>query len=151
MSNQEQTNQSRLHRAGLIWQFLKGSRWFFLLCMLCAAVSTLADMVTPQIIRVTVDQVLGSAPADQLSPLVRSLLEAAGGVGRIRDQLWIVAAAVIFLAGIIGSLFVLLSPKRSVVTIKQDGKTLMTPAEVYAATVNSVMPLTKNPFSAAAR
>ena len=81
MSNQEQTNQSRLHRAGLIWQFLKGSRWFFLLCMLCAAVSTLADMVTPQIIRVTVDQVLGSAPADQLSPLVRGLLDAAGGAG----------------------------------------------------------------------
>ena len=35
-------------------------------------------------------------------------------------------AAVIFLAGIIGSLLVLLSPKRPVVTIKQDGKTLMT-------------------------
>ncbi len=98
MSNQEQTNQSRLHRAGLIWQFLKGSRWFFLLCMLCAAVSTLADMVTPQIIRVTVDQVLGSAPADQLSPAVRGLLEAAGGAGRIRDQLWIVAAAVMAVA-----------------------------------------------------
>ena len=43
-----------------------------------------------------------------------------------KTTILIVAAAVIFLAGIIGSLFVLLSPKRSVVTIKQDGKTLMT-------------------------
>ncbi len=38
----------------------------------------------------------------------------------------IVAAAVIFLAGITGSLFVLLAPKQSVVNIIQDGKTLMT-------------------------
>ena len=43
-----------------------------------------------------------------------------------KTTLLIVVAAVIFLAGIIGSLLVLLSPKRSVVTIKQDGKTLMT-------------------------
>ncbi len=30
--------------------FLKGCTTFFLLCMLCAAVSALADMVAPQIV-----------------------------------------------------------------------------------------------------
>lgn len=37
-------------------RFRKGCKTFFLLCMLCAAVSALADMVAPQIVRVTVDQ-----------------------------------------------------------------------------------------------
>lgn len=43
-----------------------------------------------------------------------------------KTTLLIVAAAVIFLVGIIGSLFVLFAPKQSVVNIIQDGKTLMT-------------------------
>ena len=30
-------------------RFLKGCKTFFLLCMLCAAVSALADMIAPQI------------------------------------------------------------------------------------------------------
>ena len=43
MENKEQTQQVS-GRAKLIWTFLKGSRFMFLLCMVCAALSALADM-----------------------------------------------------------------------------------------------------------
>ena len=96
--NQEQQTSARPGRGRLILRFLKGSKAFFIICMLCAALSALADMVTPQIIRVTVDHILGAAPAETLSPAVRSLLDAFGGAEVLRDRLWIMALAVVAVA-----------------------------------------------------
>ena len=90
--------QPRKGRGKLIWRFLKGSKTFFLLCMICAAISALADMITPQIIRVTVDNVLGNASTDTLSPLVRGLLDRFGGAAALRSRLWIMALAVVAVA-----------------------------------------------------
>ena len=87
-----------ISRGRLLWRFLQGSKGFFLLCMVCAALSALADMITPQIIRVTVDNVVGRAGTENLSPLVRSLLEAAGGTEALAQRLWIMALAVMAVA-----------------------------------------------------
>ena len=87
--------QPRPGRGKLLYHFLKGSKGFFIFCMLCAALSGLAEMLTPQIIRVTVDNVLGSAQTDTLSPWVQKLLAAAGGPEAIRSRLWIMALAVV--------------------------------------------------------
>lgn len=94
----ETKSSSRSGRGGLIWHFLKGSRGFFVLCMICAAASALADMVTPQIIRLAVDQVIGGASVDTLSPRVRELLSAAGGTAYLRANLWILALAIVAVA-----------------------------------------------------
>ena len=85
-------------REHLIGRFLKGSIGFFVLCMLCSALSSLADMITPQIIRLAVDHVLGAAPADSLHPIVQRLTEAAGGLGTLRAHLWILALAIVLVA-----------------------------------------------------
>ena len=90
--------QPRKGRGRLIWRFLRGSKAFFILCMICAALSALADMITPQIIRVTVDNILGNAPTDTLSPAVRSLLDRFGGPETLRGSLWIMALAVVAVA-----------------------------------------------------
>ena len=90
--------QPRKGRGRLILRFLKGSKAFFILCMICAAVSALADMITPQIIRVTVDNILGSAPTDTLSPAVRGMLDWFGGPEALRGSLWIMALAVVAVA-----------------------------------------------------
>ena len=84
----------------LIWRFLKGSRGFFVLCMLCAAVSALADMVTPQIIRVAIDQVIGGAGTETLTPLLSQALAAAGGPAWLRANLWALALAIMAVAGV---------------------------------------------------
>ena len=85
-------------RGRLIWRFLKGSRAFFIICMICAALSALADMITPQIVRVTVDQVIGGAGEESLAAYVRAMLHAAGGPEYLRRNLWIMAAAVVAVA-----------------------------------------------------
>ncbi len=97
-NNTAQQPKRRPGRKQLILRFLKGSKAFFIICMLCAAVSALADMITPQIIRITVDQVLLGEPADTLMPVVRRALEALGGAEQLRGMLWIMAAAVVIVA-----------------------------------------------------
>ena len=97
-NNKNAIKPSRSGRGELVWRFLRGSRVFFLLCMICAALSALADMVTPQIIRVSVDQIIGGASPASLSPLVRSLLEAAGGAASLRARLWVPALFIVAVA-----------------------------------------------------
>ena len=90
--------QPRKGRGKLIWQFLKGSKALFILCMCCAALSALAEMVIPQIIRVTVDNVIGGAPVKDLAHPVQALLSAAGGTEVIRQNLWLAGLGVILVA-----------------------------------------------------
>ena len=90
--------QPRKGRGKLIWQFLKGSKALFILCMCCAALSALAEMVIPQIIRVTVDNVVGGAPVKDLARPVQALLSAAGGTEVIRQKLWLAGLGVILVA-----------------------------------------------------
>ena len=88
---------SKGFKRGLLWRFLKGSRGLFLLSMLCAALSSLADMLSPQIIRVTVDHVLGGK-ADIVNPFLASLVEALGGLSYLAEHLWVLAAALLLTA-----------------------------------------------------
>lgn len=97
-TNKTPEMQPRPGRGKLLYHFLKGSKGFFIFCMLCAALSGLAEMLTPQIIRVTVDNILGSAPTDTLSPWVQKLLAAFGGAEAIRSRLWIMALAVVIVS-----------------------------------------------------
>ena len=90
--------QPRKGRGRLIWRFLKGSKALFVLCMCCAAVSALSEMIIPQIIRITIDNVIGGVPADTLAKPVRDLLAAFGGTAVLKQRMWIMALAVIAVA-----------------------------------------------------
>ncbi len=85
-------------RRELLSRFLRGSKGFFVLCMICAAVSALADMITPQIIRVSVDNLLGGQSTENLVPWVREALSRLGGAEALRQKLWIMAVAVLVVA-----------------------------------------------------
>ena len=98
MQTEEKAGQIRPGRGKLIMQFLKGSKVFFIICMICAAVSALMDMLTPQIIRITVDNVLGKAPPEMLNPVIQKMMDTAGGIEKLRTNLWILAAAVVAVA-----------------------------------------------------
>ncbi len=95
--SQEQV-QPRGERGKLLWRFLKGSKALFLLCMCCAALSALAEMVIPQIIRVTVDNVIGDAPVKDLARPVQAVLRAIGGTEILRQKLWLSAVFVMAVA-----------------------------------------------------
>ena len=96
MESKEPKLTKRDKRA-LIWRFLRGSKGLFLLSMLCAALSALADMLSPQIIRVAVDNVLGGKES-VLPGFVTALVERAGGFGYLAEHIWIMAAALLAVA-----------------------------------------------------
>ncbi|MBO7373171.1 MAG: hypothetical protein J6U19_02960, partial [Oscillospiraceae bacterium] len=82
----------------MIGRFLRGSRLLFLTSMLASAVAALADMVSPQIVRVAVDHVLGSASTETLPAFAVRLISRAGGVAALRQNIWILALAVVAVA-----------------------------------------------------
>ena len=84
-------------KARLILFFLKGSKRLFLLTVLMAGISALANMLTPQIIRATIDNAIGGAePA--FAPWILRLVDAVGGFAYLGEHLWIMAAAVLAVA-----------------------------------------------------
>lgn len=85
--------------AKLLWHFLKGSRALFVCGILCSALSSLADMLDPQIFRVAIDNVIGGAPAD-LPAWADALIESAGGFAYLKEHLWLMALAVVAVAAV---------------------------------------------------
>ena len=90
-------------KGALLLFFLKGSIGFFAVSILSSLAVSLLEMLIPQIIRVTVDNVLGSADADLPAPLL-SAIERAGGFGWFRDHLFVIALLVAFV-GILLAVF----------------------------------------------
>ena len=81
----------------LLWDFLKGSKRYFLLAVLSAAITSLADMLNPQIIRAAVDNAIGGKEAN-FPPFVMDLVNSLGGFSYLGQNLWIMALAVIAVA-----------------------------------------------------
>ena len=82
----------------LLLRFLKGSKALFLLSMIASAVSALCDMLTPQVVRIALDQALGGEDASRLPVWVRALAERFGGFAALGERIWIFALALILVA-----------------------------------------------------
>ena len=96
MKSKESTKQNR-EKMVLLWRFLRGSKRFFLVTVLAACVTALADMIQPQIIRAAVDCAIGGKEAD-FPAAVMSLVDQLGGFSYLGEHLWIMALAVIAVA-----------------------------------------------------
>jgi ATP-binding cassette subfamily B protein len=92
-------NKEKQNTLPLLWRFLKGSKRFFLVSILCAGVTALADMIQPQIIRAAVDCALGGKEGD-FPPFVMKLVDRVGGFAYLGKHLWIMALAVIAVAAV---------------------------------------------------
>lgn len=91
-------HQPRNGRGKLIWRFLKGSKALFLLCMACSAIASLAEMIIPQIIRISIDNVIGGESTENLARPVQDLIASFGGAAALKQRMWILALAVILVA-----------------------------------------------------
>ena len=94
------TNKSREQRRReltLLRGFLKGSWLMFGVSILMAALTALADMISPQIIRAAVDNAIGGK-TPSYSPWIMSLVDSVGGFAYLGQHLWIMAAAVLAVA-----------------------------------------------------
>ena len=79
--------------ARLLLRFLKGSKLLFALSILCSALTTLVDMLNPQIIRGTIDNAVGGKPSE-FPAWVNAAVDRLGGFPYIGQHLWIPALAV---------------------------------------------------------
>ena len=92
-----QNKQPEVQKAALIWQFLKGSKMLFVISILMAAITALADMLTPQIIRAAVDNAIGGNPPT-FGPAVMNIVNRIGGFEYLGKNLWIMGLAVLAVA-----------------------------------------------------
>ncbi len=84
-------------KTSLILDFLHGSIHFFVISILSAMVVTGLDMVSPQLIRTTVDSVLGSNEL-KLPAFLMNLVDSIGGVPYLRSHLWLIGIMIAVLA-----------------------------------------------------
>ncbi|MBR3401865.1 MAG: ABC transporter ATP-binding protein [Parasporobacterium sp.] len=80
-----------------LMRFLKGSLHLFVLGVFASAVVSLADMLTPQILRMAIDNAIGGLEPDYPAWVMR-IVDAFGGFSRLGQQLWIMALALIVIA-----------------------------------------------------
>ena len=85
-------------RLRLVLRFMRGSKRWFLLGLAASLLVTLIEMLNPQIIRATVDSIIGEEPFD-LPAFLLTPVEAVG-VGYFRTHLWVVALVVLALAAV---------------------------------------------------
>jgi len=81
----------------LLWRFLKGAKRFFAASILCAAITALADMLQPQIIRAAVDCAIGGKEGN-FPQFVLDAVNSIGGFAFLGKNLWIMALAVVGVA-----------------------------------------------------
>ena len=81
-------------RTRLVLIFLRGSKRWFALAALFTSLVSLLELLNPQIIRFTVDSVLGGKEPDS-GGLLAILPELMGGTEFIRGHLWVAACAVL--------------------------------------------------------
>ena len=96
MANNE-TPQQKNAKLSLLWQFLKGAKRYFLVTVLAASVTALADMLQPQIIRAAVDCALGGKEGD-FPAFVMDAVNSIGGFSYLGEHLWIMALAILVVA-----------------------------------------------------
>lgn len=85
-------------RLRLVLRFMRGSKRWFVLGLAASLLVTLIEMLNPQIIRATVDSIIGEEPFD-LPAFLLAPVEAVG-VDYFRTHLWVVALIVLALAAV---------------------------------------------------
>ena len=80
---------------GLIGYFLKGSLALYLISVLASLLVTLLNVLIPQIIGFAIDSVIGDEPVEGGFAFIA---EAVGGAVVLKNNIWIVAVAIIILA-----------------------------------------------------
>lgn len=98
-SNDPRTTQLSYTKLSLVKHFLRGSLHFFILSILSSFAVTLLEMVIPQIIRASVDSVIGSEPFS-FPAMVTQKIDALGGAPFFRDHFGYIALIVIIIAGL---------------------------------------------------
>lgn len=95
--NKPETVRQPYTRVSLILDFLRGSIKYFVISILSALCVTGLDMLSPQLIRTTVDGILGDNEL-KLPEFLMNRIASVGGVGYLRDRLWLIGGLLVIMA-----------------------------------------------------
>ena len=93
------TSAGKKHTLGLLWRFMKGAKRYFLITVLAAGITALADMIQPQIIRAAIDCAISGEKGD-FPAFVMDFVNRIGGFSYLGENLWIMALGVVAVAAI---------------------------------------------------
>lgn len=97
MNRKRKNRKERYSGFSLVWEFLAGSRIYFIISIAAALLVNAFEMITPQVIRTTVDSIIGSTPLE-LPEFFMELVERIGGVAYLKTHLWIIGIVIALLA-----------------------------------------------------
>ena len=100
MNNNSKTFKTN---TSLLFYFLKGSKRYFFLAVFFASLLSILDLVRPQVISFTVDYLLTDI-RPELNSIKQYLVNLAGGVDYLKNNLWIMAL-IIIIAAITSAIF----------------------------------------------
>ncbi len=83
--------------AALLWRFMRGAKRYFVISILAAAITALADMIQPQIVRAAVDCAIGGKEGN-FPAFVMALVNRIGCFSYLGQHLWIMALAIVVVA-----------------------------------------------------
>lgn len=89
--------RSTVTRRALIWKLLEGSRAFFVISIAATLMVNVLDMISPQIIRMAIDSVIGDKELKLPGAAVR-LAGQFGNAKYLRSHLWAVGLVIVLLA-----------------------------------------------------
>lgn len=89
-------------RFRLIRRFAAGSGRYFLAAVAASFATTVINACTPQVFRFTIDSVL-EGKEEELPGFLSGLVEQAGGLEALRNNLWLIAGVIILLALLSGA------------------------------------------------
>lgn len=94
---EKKTAYNKTTTSSLLLYFMEGALLYFILCVIFAALSALFDMVSPQIIRITIDNVFGEQILSS-SSISGRIVNAVGGRDYLRNNIWILAFGIVLSA-----------------------------------------------------
>ena len=93
-----ETQFKKYGKAARLWQFLRKSRLWFALGISCAFLMTALEMIAPQIVNFTVDNLLSG---NEWTPpaLIAQFVDGPALIAFLQDKLWLIAIAVVVAGG----------------------------------------------------
>ncbi|MCF7911244.1 MAG: ABC transporter ATP-binding protein/permease [Candidatus Cloacimonetes bacterium] len=90
---------------GRLWKLMRGERHLYIFAIFAVAVAALVNFIWPLVLRVTVDNIIGSTVLDGktwIDPVIRWIFGGLGGREYLIGNLWVCSLILMFLAAIRG-------------------------------------------------
>jgi ATP-binding cassette subfamily B protein len=104
----------------LLMQFMHGEEKRYIAAVVSVLLMTIFAAATPMIIKLTIDSVIGDVPLN-LPPFINGYIEQKGGIGYIRNNLWIILVTLVVITVMQGS-FMFLKGKLSAMAAQNSSK-----------------------------